>query len=344
MNNDRRIVTKALISTGLVGALGSGYYLLKTNADLDLNAFIASIELTPGFEDLSKNKAGALVQLNTIYTESQTNQTPFIQIIKNKIQNDFRLKQITTFNNWQLSNTEALIIAAAIELRGIETTRESKKIFENAPFEPFLSITAWGPQETYQGVKFNEQSDGHCGLWFVLDEIPEGLQLYINGKKSRLVYGEKGFTSGIYEHVDEFINRVGDSEIIVYDEINHRKEHIGTFKVLPAFELHQYPDGKKSKVFSSVKKWGPQNIQAGEIFNPQPSGNAAFWFKVNSLSNHIQLKFQNQTFLTTVRKDIITSSIPEKYVPTESGQYPVSLFSAEHNETYEVGFLNVKNQ
>ena len=63
---------------------------------------------------------------------------------------------------------------------------------------------------------------------------------------------ENGFTTGIYQDVETFINQVGASDIIIYDTINHRKQLVGTFNVLPPFEFYQYEDGRFSTTFGKV--------------------------------------------------------------------------------------------
>ncbi len=344
MNKQRRFLLKAIGASGFFAAGYGTCYLLQTNglSTFEIDSWMPQLVIAPAFKDISDEYPGAMKSIMSDEKFSETSEQEFLAYLNQKIKRDYKNNQLIDVDQWKISLTEAMVMAAALQSGVAMVKVDQDQTFENAPFEDFLKVKTWGPQETYQGVKFNEQPDGHCGMWITADNINDGMEVYIGGQKTHAFINENGLTTGIYDNVDEFINQVGGSEIVVYDSINHRKQMIGTFQVLPPFEFYRYKDGTQSKVFSVLKDWGPQKADVGEVFNQQQEGVASFWIKVNSKSTQVRLVFNGHSYKATVRKDIITSSFPADNIPKKPGLYPVYLVSQEYNEKLHVGDFKIK--
>jgi len=343
MNEQRRFVLKALGVSGVSIAAYGGYTYLYSHKEHDIENWFKQLTLDPSLSILRDQYTAPVDQLLThLNAKKKISFKDLEEKVLASISQDFTLGKIVKVDQWHISLTEALIIASAFDVLGVVAETKVIKTYDNAPFEDFLTVEKWGPQETYQGIKFNEQPDGHCGLWVVATGVSDALQIYVAGKKRNVFVNEKGLTTGIYKDVDSFINTIGTSQIIAYDEINHVKQVIGEFKVLPPPKFHQYDDGSSSKVFSEIRKWGPKNALVGEVFNIQPNGYAAFWIKGSSRSKSVKLRFNNKEHTTTVRKDMITTSFSPLNLPSKPGKYPVSLVSHEHDEELLLGFMEVR--
>lgn len=353
MNKQRRFILKAISASGFF-AVGYGTcYLLQSSASnntqvsalnsFDIDEWIPRLVLAPAFTPLSEQFPHAIKELMSDDAYVDDTEQQFLDYLNQKIKQDYQDNDLIDVNLWKISRTEALLMIAALQLGVAAVKTEDNQSFDNAPVEKFLAVSSWGPKETYQGVKFNEQPDGHCGMWINAEGINDGMEVYIGGKKSHAFINENGLTTGIYNNVDEFIGVVGGSDIVVYDTINHRKQLIGTFQVLPAFEFYRYKDGTQSKVFSVLKGWGPKKAVVGEVFNHQQDDKAAFWIKINSNSTQIRLMFNGHSYQTTVRKDIVTSSFPADNIPKKPGEYPVYLISQEHDEKIHVGNFEISS-
>lgn len=61
-----------------------------------------------------------------------------------------------------------------------------------------------------------------------------------------------------------------------------------------------------------ITKWGPQETRAGEAFNPQPDGGAAFWFHVDrSLEgSDAVVELEGQGLPSAISGNVITASVP----------------------------------
>ncbi len=345
MNEKRRLIIRATVALGFV-ASGTTYYLFQKEEEPDdlIKRRLKNLVVPIGLLDIAKQFPNAEQTLLQRFGEKNISESVFIELIKDAISDDYRQGNWQSIHQWLLSYTECLLIAAYIHVIGIIQQQIQQKTFDNAPFEDFLIVNNWGPRETHQGVKFNEQPDGHCGIWAQIENMPDGMRVFIGGKERNLFFNEKGFTSGIYDEVEDFINRVGLSEIVIYDEINHRKQKIGDFEVLPPFDFYQFPDGRSSQVFGPVRKWGPNPVNIGDVFNKQPNGQAAFWFRIDSMSNQIRMIFNGESFKATVRKGLITSSLSSDYLPTKPGMYEVKLQDLVTDEVILVGELQVLSQ
>ncbi len=345
MNQQRRRIIKAALALGVVSS-STAFYLLKQNKN-EQTAFqdlMEGLVIPPAFQELSIQFPNAEQLIADMHSSEEQNGDTLVTILKSLISRDYQQSNWIQVNQWLLSHTECVLAAAVIQIKGVTNAIEDEQTFENAPVEPFLKVNKWGPQETYKGVKFNEQPDGHCGIWANIENMPDGLRVFIGGKERHIFPNEKGFTSGIYDEVDAFINTVGPSDIVIYDEINHRKQVIGTFNVLPPFDFYQYPNGKPSTVFGPIENWGPKKASIGDVFNKQPNGYAAFWFRLNSMSNQVQMIFNHETFHATVRKGLITSSFPAQYLPIQPGMYPLELKDMVTQEQIMVGEIEVMAQ
>jgi hypothetical protein len=345
MNQQRRLVIKALAVGGAAAAVLGGVAMLNQPAQDQWQQWLSKIHADQSLIDLLAQFDDPVQQLLGHLQIDPTNSSSQVEsAVKQAIVADFNADQTVVYQQWYLSLTEALIIASTIALFGSQSANSTEQTFANAPFEPFMTVTKWGPQETYQGVKFNEQPDGHCGFWVVAEDVPDSIQIYVAGKQRNVVISERGLTSGIYDDVDAFINQVGTSEIIAYDVIGHRKQKIGEFTVLPPFAFHQYPDQTYSAVFSEISNWGPQQAKLGEAFNVQPNGFAAFWVKGTSRSNDVMLRFNQKVHQVTVRKEVMTTSFSPNDLPREPGRYPVALLHESSDEELILGDIEILPQ
>jgi len=165
MNNNRRFVIKAL-AIGSVGLVGYGGFKFFNPEDkgsietwfeqLNLDANLAAVQ--EQFPDTS----------NTLLTHLNIKNKVSFDVLENKIfskiSQDFTQGNTVKLDQWYISLTEELILASAFDVLGVKAQIKVVKNYENEPFENVMKIEKWGNQENYQGIKFNEQHDGHCGL------------------------------------------------------------------------------------------------------------------------------------------------------------------------------------
>ncbi len=307
---------------------------------------LQGIQLSDAVVEILPDGQAALDILRQRYGAPDAAQSgPWLAALKTDIEADFAAGRVQQVGDWYLSDTELQVLAAAWAMHGeaLLSAAEDELPWHTAAEARIVDLIDWGPRRTHRGIKFNEQSDGHCGLWFLANNVPQGLKIYIDGRERRLVASEQGFTSGIYDHVEAFLEQTGDHQIQLYDAINHKKQTLGVFQVMPLPEFHRYADGRVSSVFSDVLDWGPKRAELGQSFNTQPSGESAFWVKITCISKRAHLEFNGHRLPTTVQFDLVTARIEQHKLPEKSGRYPLRLIDAAAAEALIVGHMVISD-
>ena len=309
-----------VLATGASMSLATAAYWVLHDTERALTAYVKSMvgvsQLGEIYVKNSTTQQGFLIQLNnklSPYSSLRTIEEVGLAV-KLAIKNDFLKDKLCFVEGWRVTETECLLAASYVSLPSHKKTEvvAVEETFSNARIEDFLIVEHWGPQSTIKGKKFNPQSDGHAGLWFIVENPIPNLVIYVNGRPEKTVTNERSLTSGIHdlEYLDSFLKTVGDSEVAIYDEIKHRKQIVGRFEVLPVPERLVYPDGRVSAVFCPIESWGPQNAEYGKVFNRQPNGNAAVWIKTKCASDTVKVLINDKALETSVSPGIITANIP----------------------------------
>lgn len=224
------------------------------------------------------------------------------------IRNDFSAGRLIEIDGWQLSETECRLAALAAVQQGFETAQ--------APAPPkdrygkIVEINAWGPQSTIQGQIFNEQPDGHGGIWLQATGIPASVVLQFGGKtQGTQVYADH-LTSGLRdEYMHEVIDTPGVYQVELYDKASLMRQVVGEFTVKASGDQpRKIPDEQLASC--KIDTWGPDKGRVGEAFNRQPSGASAFWVRTKCAAEGSQLLLDGEALKTTLRKDLLTATAP----------------------------------
>lgn len=89
-----------------------------------------------------------------------------------------------------------------------------------------------------------------------------------------------------------------------------------------------------SSALPPILEWGPDDIRAGSIFNPQPGGDNAIWVRTNNASPDTYIVLAEQTLETKVSPDgkLLTAPVP-KPITAEPGKLPMYLRSGGSGDT-----------
>lgn len=220
------------------------------------------------------------------------------------IRADFAAGRTCEADAWLLSQTECELAGLRWQLLG--ETPATTPVAALPPSEPaesvgkesedtanaIVEVSNWGPQSTEQGAKFNEQPDGHSGLWFVAQDVPAWVKVRIDGVEAPTTISEKGFTSGLFGETQErILANPGLYLIELYDPMRDIAQPIGEFEVRPLAERVLLADGTRSTVFCPVENWGPEETTVGVAANVQPDGSQGMWFILPCAPNRVQVLF-----------------------------------------------------
>lgn len=86
----------------------------------------------------------------------------------------------------------------------------------------------------------------------------------------------------------------------------------------------------------SVKAWGPNGAMAGQPFNPQASGNSAFWFSVDEARGELKIEVAGEVSDLLVVGKTASASFKSPAFLSQPGQYPVRAFCSDMTP-WEIG-------
>lgn len=248
--------------------------------------------------------------------------------------NDFAGGKILDVEGWQLGHTECQAAALAASLHGFT---EPVEVALAPPAEvDFVEVEAWGPDHTLQGEPFNQQPDGHSGMWFTASEIPPSTVMMFSGmpQESNVYMGH--MTSGLRGKImHTTINKPGVYSVDLYDRSKHRIQHVGDFEVVARHE--PVPFDK-----CLVIQWGPDHAISGQAFNAQASGASAFWIRTNCADRSAVVVLDGRDLKTTVRsaEGLITASMDDGH-ELPPGQYELVLRLGDEGNILPIGTLSV---
>lgn len=255
------------------------------------------------------------------------------------IRDDFRNRRMIEVEGWQLSITECRLAALAALSQGISepVTPAAAKLNESQ----FVNVTNWGPQSTQKGMVFNEQPDGHSGIWIKAEGAPASTVLVFDGHVlSTQVYGET-LTSGLYgKLMERIINTPGTYTLELLDQTRQIKQPLGVFTVKPGLESVKNSDGR-GVTTCVISGWGPEYSFAGQPFNEQPGGNSAFWIKTNCTNHGTRVLLDGKQLRTTLHEGLVTASVPGGH-ELEAGLHTLEIAPGGTESRVSIGSFRVE--
>lgn len=266
-------------------------------------------------------------------------QGSFQQQFETMIRNDFATNHVVDVEGWQLSATECQMVALAASLQGHRGMKAPKKV--PARIGQIAEVEDWGPKSTVQGAKFNEQPDGHSGLWVKAAGVPVSVVVVFADKNQTTQVYADTITSGLRgQFMDDVINTPGEYSVALYDKSRRLIQPIGQFQVLkPGVLANNMEAADLDKCL--VEKWGPSHATAGKPFNPQPQGESAFWIKTNCALDGSKLILDGVNLDTTVRKNLLTALVPRGH-KMKSGNYELEIKLGFSERILKVGLFRIE--
>jgi hypothetical protein len=256
------------------------------------------------------------------------------QRLQQAAQTDFTQDRVLDIDGWQLSETECQAAALAASMQGFT---EPVEVALAPPTEiDFVEVTNWGPRSTLQGETFNEQPDGHSGIWIKASGIPPATIMLFDGKpQNSEVYAEH-MTSGIHgKFMNTTITQPGVHTIDLYDRSQNRIQRLGEFEVLE--RTVPVPFYK-----CRIATWGPVQTVEGETFNEQPSGSSAVWIRTNCAQDGVVVMMDGNDLVTTIRqRDGLVTARVEKGHELAAGDYRLELRFGDSGNVLPIGDMKV---
>lgn len=233
---------------------------------------------------------------------------------------------------WWLAPIEARLAALHVELIGYSDIEETAPTFESAALGHLLEVESFAPRQMTQGAGLKHPSLPDNVIWFRAADASRQLRVMIDGTRLTPSFQDAGFSVRL---PDELVRRIGNApgevDIWFWDPIRELRQKAGTLRVMAVISEGPCP----------VSNWGPQSTPAGEIFNPQPGGNAALWVLTPSSPPTAVLTLAGVELPTQVGEGVVTALVPDPALYQTPGQYPLEIFDTASGKRCQIGIFVV---
>lgn len=301
-------------------------------------AWLALQAETPSMEQLAARLAARIGEAETI--------TQVRARLADLVADDHASSNLCEVDGWQLSATECEIAALRWLAYGSAASSDADQASDaSSAADPMIGeiveVTNWGPQGTEQGLKVNEQSDGHSGIWIAASGAPPWIVVMIDGKEAPTVVSDKAVTSGLHGELQtRVLGTPGAYSIALLDPIRRVLQPVGEFVVRPRSERALRADGTRSEVFCVVQRWGPESTPRGVAENAQSDGSMGMWFALACVPSRVELLFGEDALPTTRTEFGITSRVPLPLLQV-SGSVALILRDRDSGEQMTVGEFRI---
>ena len=260
------------------------------------------------FERLALEE-GAIIQTSEIFAA-----------LDRAIKVDYANHNTVQVNEYILSDTEALFISYALVQQGQEGSvytapkPEVKKGVISAGAKS-------GPTYTVVGQIFNEQLDGHGGIWVLANNTPPGTVIAINGRPIKTRWKAKFLTGAVYDQdLRELIARPAKHEVSIVVPATGIRQVVGELTVRPRPPAALLEDGTPSTVFCEIERWRTQESGGKEVVRVDTfcgPRSTAVYIGDTALTTRI---FPNRIEATLDRSVLPAGEHPMRLIDTRSGE------------------------
>lgn len=269
---------------------------------------------------------------------------PLEGAIARQVREDFAAGNVCLVDGWRLSMTECQLSGIrqlAIEAGALRAAPEAAHSAIDYSVGEIAPVVDWGPKSTVQGVPFNQQLDGHSGLWFKISGAPTHARIMIDGEVAKTSVKDRVMTSGLHGELQErILSTPGSYEIAVVDPVRRTKQVIGLFEVKSELSATGQEDAQNQQ-FCEVTKWGPRQTRPGVAVNEQPDGSMGIWVHSDCLPAGARVLFGEDVLHHQRRKFGFTTSIPLALLGAP-GRVPLSLYQPATGQRMVFGHLVIE--
>jgi hypothetical protein len=127
------------------------------------------------------------------------------------------------------------------------------------------SEVKFGPGFTVVGRIFNEQPDGHGGIWVLAENTPPGTVITVNGETIKTTRKQTVLTGAVYDkQLQALIEKPARHEIALLVPESGIRQVIGELSVRPRPPAAVLEDGRASEMFCEIEKWSVVKWKNGE--------------------------------------------------------------------------------
>jgi hypothetical protein len=248
-----------------------------------------------------------------------------VQALERVIREDYATGRLAMVAQYPLSATEKTFLVYALVQQGLQD-----KPYRAPQPEIHDGIIAekvkFGPTFTVAGQVFNEQSDGHGGIWVLADNTPAGTVITINNRPVKTRWKANSLTGAVYDQeLEQMIARPATHQVALLVPETGLRQVLGNLVVRPRPKAAALEGGGASTVFCEIEKWNVVKFKGREIVRVNtycgPRSSTIF---VGDLA-----------LATRVFPDRIEATLDRSIVPP--GKHPVRMVDIRSGEAVSLG-------
>lgn len=287
----------------------------------------------------NRNPKSDLVERLAFDPQVEIENHEFLERVSGRVERDLADEQIFIHEGWWLSETEAQLAALHVAVLRTKASEPNEPGFEQSREGRLVRILDQNPTSANRGEPLSHPSLPDNVLSFRTSRRPPNrLMLVVEGHRRPISAGPEGFSARLTDAALAAIARAEDEvDLWLYDPVAQRRQHIG------ALEIREPTANDEG--FCAPTDWGDRSTRAGEVFNEQPDGSAAFWVRVSCFPRRTVVVLNDVELPTTLRTDdgLITARVPDPTLYATAGRYTLELLDRDSGTTEPVGEFVVED-
>ncbi len=244
--------------------------------------------------------------------------------------------RIVQLDGWLLASTEMALAGLHVLLLGPAASEAAEVGFEHARIEFIAEVSGPTPRSMAFGGEPRHPALPDSVLWFDTPNLPAHITLMLAGRTLFPSARPTGFSVRLPPAIIELIaEQAGEHEIWLYDPVRQLRQQLSSFTV-DRPEAAPSPEG-----FCAIERWGPDRTTAGEVFNMQPDGSAAFWIRTPCAPPGTVVLFGDTELATTVQHGLVTARVVDPLSYQYPGTVELRLYDPGSDSYWPVGEFQI---
>jgi hypothetical protein len=179
----------------------------------------------------------------------------FQEALTMAVRRDYLSGDVVEVEKYLLSHTEALFVRYALEHQGLVDVAYEAPTPEVVDGH-IASDVRFGPGFTVVGRVFNEQPDGHGGIWVLAKNTPAGTVITVNDRPIKTRRKPEVLTGAVYgEDLRALIAKPAKHAIALFVPDTGVRQELGEIEIRPRPRAATMENGEPSTVFCEIDEW-----------------------------------------------------------------------------------------
>lgn len=205
-----------------------------------------------------------LMSLIGLSASQLVREVEFYDALTLAVRRDYLSGDVVEVEKYLLSETEALFVRYALENQGLADVAYEAPAPEIVDGRIARDVK-FGPGFTVVGRVFNEQPDGHGGIWVRAKNTPAGTVITVNDRPIKTTRKPEVLTGAVYgEDLRALIAKPAKHTIALFVPDTGVRQELGEIEIRPRPPAAMMENGEPSTVFCEIDEWSIKSGDRGD--------------------------------------------------------------------------------